>query len=188
MLKGVPCAGGSDAPVEDCAPLQGMYDAVHRLPHALKHQTHPQGEESSSSRTTAERQAFLPDERLSFAEALWLYTGGAAYACNAETRLGRIEPGYAADFVVLDRDVTAGPGVGALLEARVEEVWVAGRRRFCLEEGQQRSAGAVATGSAKLDGPFIPGKNGQCGWPRPAAERQGALLPGKRLGLGCCGH
>lgn len=184
LRKGIPCAGGSDAPVEDCDPLQGLYDAMMRRPHALKKKE----KTSTTSDADAEKQVFLPEERLSFAEALWLYTGGAAYACRAEDRLGRIERGCAADFVVLDRDVTGAAAAEALLEAKVEQVWVAGRCRWdrataaaSTEGGQQQEAQAAS----KLDGPFIPGKNG-C-WPRPG-QRSGALLPGKRLGAGCCGR
>lgn len=179
LRKGIPCAGGSDAPVEDCSPLQGIYDAMRRRPHAMKKQT------TSTSDDEAENQVFLPEERLSFAEALWLYTGGAAYACRAEDRLGRIERGCAADFVMLDREVTGkGAAAEALLEVKVEQVWVAGRCRW---DCAAAAAGGddQAAAASKLDGPFIPGKNG-C-WPRPW-ERSGALLPGKRLGAGCCGR
>ena len=167
--------------MEDCDPLQGIYDAMRRRPHALKKQT-----TSTSDEEAGEKQVFLPEERLSFAEALWLYTGGAAYACRAEDRLGRIEPGCAADFVVLDRDVTGeGPADEALLEAKVEQVWVAGRCRWDRAAAVAAGGDGQAAAASKLDGPFIPGKNGR--WPRPR-ERSGALLPGKRLGAGCCGR
>lgn len=181
MREGVPCAGGSDAPVEDCSPLQGIHDAMRRLPHILK--TKIPKEKDKNIRVGAgdeDRSVFLPQERLSFAEALWLYTGGAAYACFGEERLGRIEPGCAADFVVLDRDVTVGEGE-RLLEAQVEEVWVAGRRRWCRREDAGEGdgdGGSGAGGPKRLDGPYIPGKNG----------RHGALLPGKRWGVSCCGR
>jgi predicted amidohydrolase YtcJ len=38
-------------------------------------------------------------------QALQAYTLGAAYAANAEGRLGRISPGYLADLVVLEQDL-----------------------------------------------------------------------------------
>ncbi|MBY5867155.1 amidohydrolase [Rhizobium leguminosarum] len=44
------------------------------------------------------------DNRLSRAEALKLFTNGAAWFMNAESEMGIIAPGYLADFVVLDRD------------------------------------------------------------------------------------
>lgn len=73
MSRGVHCAGGSDAPIEDCDPLVGMHDAMHRLPHSFKQ---PRG--GPTGPPPSERDAFLPHERLSFAEALWLYTIGAS--------------------------------------------------------------------------------------------------------------
>ncbi|MFT4933135.1 MAG: putative amidohydrolase YtcJ [Natronomonas sp.] len=42
-----------------------------------------------------------PDQTLSVTDAVRAYTRGAAYAGFDEDRLGRIEPGYCADFVVL---------------------------------------------------------------------------------------
>jgi predicted amidohydrolase YtcJ len=49
------------------------------------------------------------DNRLSRAEALKLFTGGAAWFTNAEAELGTIAPGNLADFAVLDRDYFAVP-------------------------------------------------------------------------------
>ena len=50
---------------------------------------------------------WLPGERISAAEALRIYTAGSAVATGREGELGQIVPGYLADFVVLDRDITA---------------------------------------------------------------------------------
>lgn len=47
------------------------------------------------------------DNRLSRAEALGLFTRGAAWFMNAESELGMIAPGNLADFVLLDRDYFA---------------------------------------------------------------------------------
>jgi predicted amidohydrolase YtcJ len=47
------------------------------------------------------------NNRLSRAEALRLFTRGAAWFMNAESELGMIAPGYLADFVLLDRDYFA---------------------------------------------------------------------------------
>ncbi len=44
----------------------------------------------------------VPEQRLSVTEALRAYTSGGAYAAFAEDRLGTVEPGKLADFVVLD--------------------------------------------------------------------------------------
>lgn len=45
---------------------------------------------------------FLPDERLTLEEAVWMYTAGAASAAGAEARLGAIRPGLLADLSVVE--------------------------------------------------------------------------------------
>jgi len=189
--RGVVCAGGSDAPVEDCRPLGGIYDAMHRVSHASKPRA---GGEGEGGRKGGE-EVFLADERLHFGEALRLYTVGGAYACYAERKLGRITKGYQADFVVVDRDVT-GPrredNRHPLLEAVVEQVWVGGLCRF---EKKEKNEGRVLASAVVLEGPFIPGKNGPRGQggkqqqQHLQEEEEGMwVLRGKRLGAGCCGH
>ena len=44
--------------------------------------------------------------------------------------MGSITPGFAADFVILSTDVTADRSGAKLLEACVDETWVAGVRRY----------------------------------------------------------
>lgn len=56
---------------------------------------------------------FLPDERLSLEEAVWIYTAGGAVAAGEEKRLGSIEPGFLADLTVLELE---GGGAEKLLE------------------------------------------------------------------------
>lgn len=56
------------------------------------------GKSVSGSKVLAE------NNRLTRAEALHLFTRGAAWFTNAESELGRIAPGYLADFALLDRD------------------------------------------------------------------------------------
>ncbi len=75
--SGAVLCGGDDSPVCDLSPLQGMQSAIdHRE----------------------------PQERLSPEQALTMYTYNAAVLAHAETKTGVLAPGYAADFVVLDRD------------------------------------------------------------------------------------
>jgi predicted amidohydrolase YtcJ len=47
---------------------------------------------------------YQPQEKITLAEAIYAYTQGSAYADKAEKLKGRLEPGYLADMVVLDRD------------------------------------------------------------------------------------
>ena len=74
---GATVCGGDDSPVCDLNPLAGMQACVEH------HE---------------------PSERLPRATALALYTVNAAHLGYAETQTGNLQPGLAADFVVLDRD------------------------------------------------------------------------------------
>jgi predicted amidohydrolase YtcJ len=104
-----------------------------------------------------------PEECMSVEAALRLYTTNAAYAggqlpsadlSNGSIRsasgasaaagpafkIGRLEAGWEADFVVLDRDVMDAAQPDALLDAMVCEVYVGGERAFRRgeEEGDGR--------------------------------------------------
>jgi predicted amidohydrolase YtcJ len=51
-------------------------------------------------------QTFQPQEKLTIAEAIYAYTQAPAFAEFRDTVQGRLEPGFFADMVVLDRDPT----------------------------------------------------------------------------------
>jgi hypothetical protein len=89
---GVRLALGSDFPVEDPNPLLGLYAAVTTQDLA----GHPPG-------------GYRPSEKLTIWEALRGFTSDAAYAASMEREVGRLAPGYRADIVVFDRDLTAVP-------------------------------------------------------------------------------
>ena len=71
----------------------------------------------------------MPVERLSFAQALSAYTRGAAYAGFAEEKIGSLEPGKWADFILVDRDPTAGDAQ-SLARTQVLQTWVGGKKVF----------------------------------------------------------
>jgi len=139
LAAGVWCAGGSDAPVELPWPLLGMHDAMARA-------ARPEGGGAAErAAAPAARDIFLPEERLPFAAALWLYTVGGAYAIGEEATLGALARGRRADFVIISErggDVTADPTGAALLLAQADETWVDGVRRY------QRAATADAATAA----------------------------------------
>lgn len=87
---GVPLAYGTDYPVEPITPFRGVYASVTR-------------------ENEAGTKAFHPEQKLDIGQTLYAYTQGSAYAEFAETWKGKLAPGYVADFVVLDRDLTAVP-------------------------------------------------------------------------------
>ncbi|HEY7369500.1 MAG TPA: amidohydrolase [Thermoanaerobaculia bacterium] len=84
---GAKTAGGSDFPVESENPMLGLYAAVARRDADGK----PAG-------------GWRPEEKLSRAEAVALFTSGAAWAAFEEKSRGRIAEGFDADFTVLSDD------------------------------------------------------------------------------------
>jgi len=87
--RGIRVAGASDSPVAPALPLMGIRDAV--------------------LRRTSSGADIGKGESLSVREAIGLYTSEAGYFSFDEDNMGTIEPGRYADFVVLDRDITAIP-------------------------------------------------------------------------------
>ena len=86
---GAHLAFGSDAPVESPNPFLGLHAAV----------TRRRADGSPSA------EGWYPEQKLTLAEALPAYTVGAAYAANAEHRLGQLSEGYLADLIVLEQDI-----------------------------------------------------------------------------------
>jgi predicted amidohydrolase YtcJ len=87
--RGAVLAFGSDWTVAPIEPLLGIYAAVTRRTLDGKN---PGG--------------WIPQEKISVEEALRAYTAADAYAVFAEDRRGTLAPGYLADLVLLDRDLT----------------------------------------------------------------------------------
>lgn len=108
--SGARLALGSDFPVERVDPLLGIHAAVARQDASGE----PEG-------------GWLPDQRLTLAEALDGFTRGAAFAGHAETAVGTLEVGRRADFVVLSMDPHQVRG-RALLAIKVKSTWVDGRK------------------------------------------------------------
>jgi predicted amidohydrolase YtcJ len=88
--SGAHLAFGSDWTVAPLDPILGIYAAVTRRTLDGKH---PEG--------------WIPDQKITVEEALRAYTGGNAYGVFAERTRGKLAPGYKADLVVLDQDLTA---------------------------------------------------------------------------------
>ena len=87
LRKGIVLSAGSDAPIEDLRPISGIHAAVTRQNQAGQ----PEG-------------GWAPEENLTVAEALSLYTWASAWHGSNEKRRGEIVPGRDADLVVLDQD------------------------------------------------------------------------------------
>jgi predicted amidohydrolase YtcJ len=83
---------GSDWTVAPIDPILGIYAAVTRRTLDGKH---PKG--------------WVSEQKISVEEALQAYTAGDAYGVFAERTRGRLAPGYKADLVLLDQDLTRIP-------------------------------------------------------------------------------
>ncbi|OES43388.1 amidohydrolase [Domibacillus iocasae] len=109
--RGIMCAAGTDAPVEDINPIASIYAAVERKKPYEAHN------------------GYGPEQKLSRFEAIQMYTIGSAQAIGKEHERGLIKPGYVADFSVFDRDLFAGTSEDMLAVKAVKTV-VAGRIVF----------------------------------------------------------
>ncbi|HEX7025467.1 MAG TPA: amidohydrolase [Gemmatimonadales bacterium] len=69
---------------------------------------------------------WVPEEKISVEEALRAYTSSNAYAVFADSTRGRLKPGYRADLVVFDRDLTRIPP-DSIAPARVQLTVSGGR-------------------------------------------------------------
>ena len=71
-----------------------------------------------------------PDECLSVQQAVDLYTTAGAFTARREHDLGQLLPGYFADFVILEPGCDPVQDPKLFLTAKVQQVWVAGVRKF----------------------------------------------------------
>jgi predicted amidohydrolase YtcJ len=117
LKSGAKLAFGTDFPVESPNPFPGLSAAVSRQD--INGQ--PPG-------------GWIPSERLSLGQALQAYTRGAAYAGFAEDKMGALEPGKWADFVIVDRDPTT-VDAQSLARTQVLETWVGGKKVFSRASG-----------------------------------------------------
>ncbi|WP_375197826.1 amidohydrolase [Sphingobium sp.] len=99
----VPLAFGSDVPVESPNPFPGIAVAMSR-------------EE-------------MPEQRVNFEAALDGFTRQAAYAGFAEKRFGSLIPGQRADFLLIDRDISAS-SPDDIRATQVLETWIGGKRVY----------------------------------------------------------
>jgi predicted amidohydrolase YtcJ len=107
LKNSVVLAFGTDYPVEPITPFRGLYAAVTR-------------------KNEAGTKEYVPEQKISIDQAIAAYTSGAAYAEFAESEKGRLAPGFLADFIVLDRDITK-VAPAEILQTKVLRTMVGGK-------------------------------------------------------------
>ena len=120
IKSGARIAFGSDYPVESPNPFPGLAAAISRQ----DMNGQPPG-------------GWIPEERVTFEQALSAFTRDAAYAGFGEQKFGALEPGKWADFIIVDRDVSAADPQ-ALARTQVLETWVAGKKIWSASASGER--------------------------------------------------
>ena len=110
--SGARVAGGSDFPVEHPNPFHGLHAAVTRQ----SHDNQPPG-------------GWLPDQKLTREQALSLFTENAAWAAHQEEVIGKLLPGYSADFILVRDDYFEVPEQD-IWKNKVIGTWVNGERVY----------------------------------------------------------
>jgi len=89
---GAMLAFGTDYQVEPLNPMEGLYASVTR-----------------KDRMGEAGEGWIPEQKITMAEAIKYYTLGSAYAQFMDNRKGMIKTGYLADIVITDRDLLIVP-------------------------------------------------------------------------------
>ncbi|WP_024611513.1 amidohydrolase [Pseudoalteromonas sp. TB64] len=116
LKQGSVIAAGSDYPVELANPFDGLYSAITRMDHE---QLPANGWRAS--------------EVLSREDALRAFTLGGAYAAHQEFKIGSLEKGKWADFILIDKDYFKVP-VDEIYKTNVLQTWIAGTLRYEKDE------------------------------------------------------
>ncbi|MBT2548867.1 amidohydrolase [Arthrobacter sp. ISL-65] len=103
---GLEVPASTDAPVVSADPILNIHDLVNRR--------------------TSSGAEFVPEERISVAQAVRAYTVGSAYAAREEHYKGSLSHGMLADFVALSEDIYEVPAE-AIQNVRVTATVVGGR-------------------------------------------------------------
>ena len=112
LEQGSTIAAGSDYPVELANPFDGLYSAITRMDH-----------------NQLPENGWRASEVLSREDALRAFTLGGAYAAHQEFKLGSLEQGKWADFILVDQDYFKVP-IEQLYKTQVLQTWIAGTLRY----------------------------------------------------------
>ncbi len=85
---GIRCSLGTDCPVESLNPFYNVHCAVNRQDLECQPES-----------------GYYPEQCLTVAEAIDLYTIGSSYQQFMENSKGKLQKGYLADYVIIDKDI-----------------------------------------------------------------------------------
>lgn len=112
LKQGSTIAAGSDYPVELANPFNGLYSAITRMDHNMQPE-----------------KGWRAQEVLNREDALRAFTLGGAYAAFQEFKLGSLQQGKWADFILIDKDYFKVP-VEEIYDINVLQTWIAGTLRY----------------------------------------------------------
>ncbi|WP_240464843.1 amidohydrolase [Paraferrimonas sp. SM1919] len=112
LENGTQLAFGSDFPIEHANPFYGIHAALTRQNHkGMPHN------------------GWRPQEALTLTQALKAFTIDGAYAARQERKLGSLESGKLADFIIIDRDITK-IAPSQVWQTQVLQTWVDGEKVY----------------------------------------------------------
>lgn len=112
LRQGSKVVSGSDFPVELANPFYGLHAAVTR-----------------QDRENLPAGGWLQHESLTIEQALKSFTLDAAYGAHQEQKLGSLQVGKWADFIILDQDIFK-VDVEDIWKTKVLETWIGGKQHF----------------------------------------------------------
>lgn len=112
LRQGSKVVSGSDFPVELADPFYGLHAAVTR-----------------QDRDNLPAGGWLQHESLTIEQALKSFTLDAAYGAHQEHKLGSLQAGKWADFIIIDQDIFK-VDVEDIWKTKVLETWIGGKRQF----------------------------------------------------------
>lgn len=112
LKQGSRVAAGSDFPVELANAFHGLYAAVSR-----------------QDKHGAPKNGWLAEEKLTREQALRAFTLDAAYAAHQEFKIGSLEKGKWADFIIVDTNYFEAP-LADIYHTQVEQTWLAGKLKY----------------------------------------------------------
>ncbi|MGC8606166.1 MAG: amidohydrolase [Vulcanisaeta sp.] len=113
--NGIMLGFSTDAPVEPLNPWETVYAAVTR-----------------GCYEGIELCKYTGNERVSVVDVLHYYTYGSAYLLREENEFGKLEPGYLADFIIIDKDPLS-VGDKELRNIKVLETYTGGQKVYIRE-------------------------------------------------------